>query len=139
LSEEKMMKYITLIFLLFVSTTALAGSGGGFAPGIVDHTPTKSEETPDNMISNKELCDKKGGTWHEGDGYKYCVIPYPDAGKLCKSSKDCVGHCTWPVDGKAMDDKPMPKGFGLCQLDDAINNCGRPQFENGKIIWFNCD
>ena len=45
LSEEKMMKYITLIILLFVSTTVLAGSGGGFAPGIVDHTPTKSEET----------------------------------------------------------------------------------------------
>ncbi len=134
------MKYITSALLLLVSATALAGTGGGFAPGVVDRTPTKSEKTPDNMIRTKDLCDKKGGTWYEEAGYyKYCVVPYPDGGKLCKSSKDCIGHCTWPADGKTVDNKPMPEGFGICQWNDATDDCGRPHFENGKIIWFKCD
>jgi len=134
------MKYITVAMMILASATALAGPSGGFAPGVVDRTPTKSEKTPDNMIRTKELCDKKGGTWYEEVGYyKYCVVPYPDGGKPCKGSKDCIGHCIWLSDKMTSDGKPMPNVVGACQYNDATDDCGRPHFENGEIIWFRCD
>jgi len=82
---------------------------------------------------------KRGGEWFAGSGYALCVLPYPDAGKLCSNSKDCIGHCTMPLSEETLDGKPLPKGKGICQLDDSADDCGRPHFENGKVIFFNCD
>jgi hypothetical protein len=38
-----------------------------------------------------------------------------------------------------MDNRPLKKGFGICQLNDSTDDCGRPQFENGKVTYFKCD
>ena len=127
------------IILVLLSAAAFAGNEPFFAPGVVTAVPSKSQETPDNHIATKAECDSKKGEWHEGDGYRYCVVPYPDAWKLCKNSNDCSGHCIWPLDGNGADGKPLKAGHGVCQLDDSQDDCGRPQFENGKITYFKCD
>jgi len=100
--------------------------------------PTGAERTLGNHISSKSECTKQNGKWNEGK-YPYCVLPYADAGKLCKNSKDCIGHCIMPLGGIALDGKPLPKGYGICQWDDEPDDCGRYHFENGKTIEFNCD
>ena len=135
------MKKLVPIFLALFSCGLFAGEGGYFAPGVIDRVTTKEERTPPNNINSKEVCFKKGGEWFEDKHYNYrfCVIPYPDAGKLCKNSKDCLGHCIWPLNGKALDDKILEKGYGICQLNDHTDDCGRPHFENGEIIYFKCD
>ena len=103
-----------------------------FAPGVVNHAPTNAECTKGNTIHSKTLCTKRHGEWFEGKGYAYCVLPYADAGKICKGSKDCIGHCIAPVTDKPVD-------HGTCQIDDSTDDCGRPHYENGKVIYFNCD
>jgi hypothetical protein len=103
-----------------------------FAPGVVNHKPTKSERTKGNTIRSETICKTQHGGWFEGKGYAYCVLPYADAGKVCKSSKDCIGHCIAPV-------TKAPIEHGTCQIDDSTDDCGRPHYETGKIIYFNCD
>lgn len=132
--------------LILVASFLIACSAWGekephFAPGIVTAIPSKKQKTPDNKINSKSLCDKRKGVWYESKEYeyKYCVLLYPDAGKLCQVSADCVGHCTWPLDEKQQDGKPLPKGYGICQLDDSTDDCGRPHFERGVITYFKCD
>jgi acyl-CoA thioesterase len=120
--------------LTYVKTYAEAK----FAPEIINRTPNKSEKTLSNNIKTKSACIKKSGEWNEDINYKYCVIAYSDAGNLCTTSKDCNGHCIWPLNGKTLDGKSL-NGHGICQLNDSIDDCGRPHFENGKIIYFNCD
>jgi hypothetical protein len=103
-----------------------------FAPGVVNHTPTEEERTKGNSIRSEDICKKKHGQWFSGDGYAYCVLPYADAGNFCKSSKECIGHCIAPVTNEIID-------HGTCQVDDSTDDCGRPHYENGKVIYFNCD
>jgi hypothetical protein len=123
-----MRKSLLLSLLWLVGMAAHAE----FAPGVVDHVPTVAERTKGNTIRSERLCRKREGQWFQGKGYAYCVLPYPDAGKLCKRSKDCVGHCIAPVTDKPID-------HGTCQIDDSTDDCGRPHFENGRVIYFNCD
>jgi hypothetical protein len=103
-----------------------------FAPGVVNHVPTKEEITKGNAIHTLPLCTNQHGRWFEGKGYAYCVLPYVDAGKICKNSKECIGHCIAPLTDKKID-------HGTCQIDDSTDDCGRPHYENGKVIYFNCD
>ena len=111
-----------------------------FAPGVIDRKPIGAEKTKGNYIKSNKNCLKKGGTWFEEKGYyAYCVLPYADAGKPCKNSKNCIGHCIMPLDKKTLDGKPLEKGYGICQLNDDPDDCARPHFENGEIIYFNCD
>jgi|KBSSwiStaDraftv2_1062776.scaffolds.fasta_scaffold3200056_1 hypothetical protein len=125
--------------LLLLAASVAAADGQVFPPRVVTAVPNKRQETPDNLIRTKAACDARHGEWLEGEGYKYCVVPYADAGKLCRNSKGCQGHCLWPLDGKTLDHKAIPKGYGICQPDDRRDDCGRPQFENGKITYFKCD
>jgi hypothetical protein len=120
-----------LLLLMSLWTVALSAHAE-FAPGVVNHVPTKEERTKGNTINSQALCNKQHGEWFEGKGYAYCVLPYADAGKACKSSRDCIGHCIAPVTDKPVD-------HGTCQTDDDTDDCGRPHFENGKVIYFNCD
>ena len=124
------MRYFIVALLSVIGLPTFAESG--FAPGIVDHVPTKAERTKGNKIHSESICKKQNGQWIEGSGYVYCVLPYPDAGKICKSSKDCIGHCIAPVT-----DEPISNG--TCQKNDYPDDCGRPHYENGKVIYFNCD
>lgn len=133
------VRALTLLLLISATAIAVAESEPHFAPGVVSAVPNKSQKTPDNMIRNKSDCVAKRGQWHEGQGYKYCVVPYADGGKLCKNSKDCIGHCLWTLDGKNLEGEPLKKGYGICQSDDSTDDCGRPQFEDGKITYFKCD
>lgn len=135
------MKSLFPILLLLLTRIAFTDEGAYFSPEIIDRTPTKQEKTPSNNISTKVECINKNGEWFENKkyDYRYCIIPYPDAGKLCKNSNDCMGHCVWPLNEKTLDDKSLPSGYGICQLDDSTDDCGRPHFDNGNIIYFNCD
>jgi hypothetical protein len=123
------MRKLLFLLLWMVASYAYAG----FAPVVVDHLPTKDERTKGNTIHSETLCKKQHGEWHEEKGfYAYCVLPYADAGKVCKSSKDCIGHCIAP-------DTDKPVDHGACQIDDSTDDCGRPHYEKGKVIYFNCD
>ena len=135
------MKIFFSMILILLPGIVVAEESSHFAPGIVNRVPTKEEKTSSNRIKTKEECTNKGGKWFENKKYDfgYCVIPYPDAGKLCKTSKDCLGHCIWPLNQITLDGKPLDKGYGICQINDSTDDCGRPHFENGEIIYFNCD
>ena len=127
-----MQKLSLFAFFLAASVSAQPG----FAPGVVNHQPTTQERTKGNNIKSAALCAERHGEWIGQKGYEYCLLPYADAGKTCKSSKDCVGHCIATV--------PSPStgpiaDHGSCQLNDEPDDCGRPHYENGKLIYFNCD
>lgn len=120
-----------LLLLMLLWSVALSAHAE-FAPGVVNHVPTMEERTMGNTIHSQALCKKQHGEWFAGEGYAYCVLPYADAGKVCASSKDCIGHCIAPVTDKPVD-------HGACQIDDSTDDCGRPHYEYGKVIYFNCD
>ncbi len=131
-------------FLIIISMTLLTSSvtngDSYFAPGVINRKPIGAERTKGNHIKSEKKCIEKGGEWFEEKGYyAYCVLPYADAGKLCKNSKDCIGHCIMPLDNKMLDGTPLKEGYGICQINDSTDDCGRPHFENGEIIYFNCD
>lgn len=126
-----------IAFTLVVSLWATSVLAQGFAPGVVNHRPTKEERTQPNRIKSESLCKSKSGKWYEEKGkYAYCVLAYADAGKVCKNSKDCIGHCIAKVPKVGEQQKT---DHGTCQVDDSTDDCGRPQFEDGKVIYFNCD
>jgi len=134
------MKKILLIICITLLTSSITKGDSYFAPGVIDRRPIGTEKTKGNHIKSKKKCIEKGGTWFEEKGYyAYCVLPYADAGKLCKNSKDCIGHCIMPLDKKMLDGTPLKEGYGICQIDDSTDDCGRYHFENGKTIIFNCD
>ncbi len=133
------MKLHSALFVLLSLTATHLAAAGYFAPGVIDHKPIKGERTLGNKIKASGECAARNGDWQAGVGYAYCVLPYPDAGKLCKTSKGCIGHCTMPLNKRDLAGKPLPRGHGICQLDDEPDDCGRHQFENGKVIIFNCD
>jgi hypothetical protein len=132
------VKTLVLIFAGVIGSS-LAYGEPYFAPGVIDRTPIGKEKTRGNKIRIKAVCLKLGGEWFAGDNYAYCVLPYADAGKLCRNSKDCVGHCIMPLDKRTLGGKPLPEGQGICQLNDVVDDCGRFHFENGETIIFNCD
>lgn len=124
---------ICVVALCLFLCTPVVHAQTGFAPGVVNHRPSSSERTKGNQIKSAAACQAQKGQWYEEKGYSaFCALPYPDADKVCKSSKDCVGHCIAPItSGSVLQ--------GTCQRDDSPGDCGRPHFENGKVIYFNCD
>lgn len=126
----RFMRFILVVFLFVIGVPTYAEPG--FAPGVVDHVPTKIEKTKGNKIHSESICKQQNGQWLSDNGNGYCVLPYPDSGKACTSSKDCVGHCIAP-------NTEEPITSGTCQMNDDPDDCGRPHFEKGKVIYFNCD
>lgn len=121
---------MTLCFLL---PSPIVHAQTGFAPGLVDHRPSAGERTKGNQIKTAAACQAKNGQWYgESSDNGLCALPYADADKVCKNSKECIGHCIAPVTSGAVLQ-------GTCQRDDRPDDCGRPHFENGKVIYFNCD
>jgi len=119
------------VLLLFAIIPGIANAE--FAPVVVNHAVTGMERTKANTIKSASVCTERHGQWFEEKvRYAFCVLPYADAGKQCQNSKDCIGHCIAPVTDKPID-------HGTCQINDSTDNCGRPQYENGKVIYFNCD
>lgn len=134
-----MVRLVLLLAALVLSFSASANADPYFAPGVIDRAPVGKEKSRGNKIRSAALCEKRSGEWFSGKGYAYCVLPYPDAGKLCRNSKECIGHCISPLDRKSLDGHPLPEDRGICQLNDSVDDCGRHHFENGKTIIFNCD
>lgn len=139
----------TTLFMVTALMVLTAGCGSRspdspepyFAPGIVSARPTKDQRTPYNGIKLRADCERQHGEWFDSrqPNQSYCVLPYADAGRLCKTSSDCIGHCTTPLDGRTLEGKVLPDGYGICQLNDSTDDCGRPHFENGETIFFKCD
>lgn len=68
----------------------------------------------------KQACAKVGGKVQRAGlrGSYHCVQTYPDAGKICSDSSECVGQCR-TVSSRAMG-KP---GTGTCQNIDVPFGC----------------
>ena len=57
---------------------------------------------------------------------QFCVLAYPDAGKACQSSKDCIGRC---ILESLYQTNPTE---GVCEPDNNPFGC-TDYFENGEI------
>ena len=77
-------------------------------------------------------CEAAGGTVQQAGrlGWERCIQPFPDAGKACSGSEDCLGECRLADFG----DTPEPgtPAEGVCQADDAPFGC-HTVVEDGKV------
>ncbi|MEZ5954470.1 MAG: hypothetical protein R3C13_09225 [Hyphomonas sp.] len=74
--------------------------------------------TPDERAT----CEAAGGqVRREGLlGFERCIQTYPDAGKTCSDSADCLGECRLPPDSGIPAGEP---GTGTCQVTDSPFGC----------------
>jgi len=81
----------------------------------------------------KSLCEVDGGTLQKVclTGYEFCVMPYSDGGKPCRSASDCQGRC---LEGA----EPQAEGIsGQCQVNN--NPCGCfANIENNQLSGVLC-
>jgi len=71
----------------------------------------------DELISDEKMnCEQQGGLWKSAGELRkfYCIHPYSDGGKLCKSSDECMGLCLA---------KPEDLKLSFCQFDDNPFGC----------------
>lgn len=75
------------------------------------------------LIYPRDSCATSGGTWIR-DGVlgqaQYCLYSYPDAGKACRSSTECLGSCV-VEDYRALA-TPGPS-VGVCTGDNRAFGC----------------
>jgi hypothetical protein len=82
-------------------------------------------------------CADRGGRVSRGPfGETYCRIPYPDGGKACADTSDCVGACIWqPRSGPLR--APEARVVGTCQRTNVQYGCfGR--VEHGRVKHMLC-
>jgi len=69
-------------------------------------------------------CATKGGQWVR-DGIfgqaQYCLHSYPDAGKACQSSDDCMGRCLVETNSSGI--VPAIPTAGVCAPDNRVFGC----------------
>ncbi len=72
------------------------------------------------LTENAEACAKTGGEVRPVcmRGMPMCVVPFPDAGKTCSDSAECMGTCRG--DGSAQPEKPAT---GICSRDTDPCGC----------------
>ena len=73
--------------------------------------------------SERATCEAAGGTVERVGraGWEQCVQHYPDAGKACSGSDDCMGECR--VRGDGTDIAPGTPVEGVCQATDTPFGC----------------
>ena len=78
---------------------------------------------------DKAECARKGGEVRQEGmlGLYRCVLPYKDAGTVCRSSDDCEGKCL-ASDGLAVG----AAAEGTCQPTDSPFGC-YAEIEDGKV------
>lgn len=79
--------------------------------------PTRDAEPTD---AERNRCTEAGGSVQRAGlaGAYHCVQTYPDAGKVCRDSKDCIGNC------RAVNSVKIGKpGTGTCQTVDIPFGC----------------
>lgn len=57
--------------------------------------PLAEAPLPEILDPERTACEREGGRMVSGPGGfgRLCVQPTPDAGKACRASGDCSGHC----------------------------------------------
>jgi hypothetical protein len=77
-------------------------------------TPTADE---------RAKCEAVGGRIEKVGrlGTEQCIQTYPDAGKTCSDSEDCLGECR--IRDDLMDVKPGKPVEGVCQAEDTPFGC----------------
>jgi hypothetical protein len=75
-------------------------------------------------LYGRTTCSLSGGTWTRGGiaGTLFCVHTYPDAGKPCQSSDECMGGC---VLYEVIWGQPPP-GEGVCKTNNDPFECFAP-------------
>lgn len=69
-------------------------------------------------------CAAIGGKWVRDGGFgqaQYCLQSYPDAGKACQSSDDCMGACIVETNSSGVA-SPLPTA-GVCASDNRAFGC----------------
>lgn len=95
-----------------------------------------SAERPE-VPTTAEACRAAGGSWGRQGllGTEQCVMPMPDAGKVCRDGDDCVGDCRGdPETGGAAPGDPMT---GKCQATTSPFGC-YTRVENGRAEGMLC-
>jgi len=81
----------------------------------------------------RQVCSANGGEWsREGWARRpFCTYPYPDGGKPCHSSEQCIGGCVIyeaPIRGQ-----PTPS-TGVCRYDNNPFVCKAPIEDPGFFV-----
>ncbi len=74
-------------------------------------------------ITDERACAAYGGDWIQQGliGDMMCVFTYPDGGKQCTSSDECIGGCFVQEEGFDMEGMDMMKGH--CKHTDSPFGC----------------
>jgi hypothetical protein len=107
------------ILALAVASLTLSSCQESFESGIQRH---QAKEWSRISKGDLAVCRSKGGTYKGVGifGTPSCVIPYSDAGKVCRDSSDCVGKCTIELDQTKGESQ---RTSGFCEADNAHFGC----------------
>ena len=107
----------------FMLGTMVAGCAP--QPGAVV-VPVKGESS----VATGADCSRLGGVLKPVGRLQtiQCVITYSDAGKSCKSGKECQGDCRAPTGAEVL---PGQRSAGLCQATSDQFGCNT-RIEDGR-------
>jgi len=112
--------------LLLVMVLVLAAGCRSTQPHPATHTPAVAPP-----MATPESCKACNGTWgrHGLSNVEGCLCRTKDAGKVCKSQKDCESQCVAKdePDTEIVDKGPPAKGYflGQCHAFVTYFGCGR--------------
>lgn len=92
------------------------------ALGACSHGARKKDWSPAPADADQAACEAKGGVM-TGPRDLGCVTPFPDAGKPCADSSECVGECY--VYSPYSPVLPKGKKKGVCQKANRFTECYR--------------
>lgn len=78
---------------------------------------------PQPTDAERAQCEAVGGRIERVGrlGREQCIQTYPDAGKTCSDSEDCLGECR--IRGDVSDIEPGTPVDGVCQAEDTPFGC----------------
>lgn len=118
----------TLTAMILGGVLCLATTGCAQSPTSVETVAMPAATEPADAAS----CAAAGGAW-KGVGMmnvEACVMPYPDAGKVCSDSSECTGDC-W-ADGAVTPEQAGTRATGYCQPTNMPFGC-RSQILKGVV------
>ncbi|RTL42288.1 MAG: hypothetical protein EKK53_11765 [Burkholderiales bacterium] len=140
------LRFFRTSFIVVV-LLALCGVLAGLLLGVInDTTPKLLHDDPHAVLKySAEKCKLVGGEVSAvcGTRTQKCIVEYPDAGKACDDSSQCLGGCYLDLEklclsrgagcfGQEGPPKVGDKANGTCKPDN--NPCGNFwKVDNGKI------
>ena len=87
--------------------------------------------------AERARCEAAGGVVRQAGmlGWQLCIQNYPDAGKACRGSEDCLGDCR--LDETAGPVEAGTQAQGTCQVSDVPFGC-YTRVEDGKATQTIC-